>query len=148
MVGEFATVRVEDMAIEMGEAPFGSRCPKVAPVHLVLGWLPLSYSMLDGDITCIYNLSMLFRWDERKRRSNLKTHKLDFRDAPSVFNGPTVTYEDDRFDYGEQRFVTLGLLRDIAVSIVHTETDTEIRLISFRKATRNEETYLFKSLQN
>jgi uncharacterized DUF497 family protein len=91
---------------------------------------------------------MLFEWDERKRKANLKTHKLDFRDTPEVFDGPTVTYEDDRFRYGEQRFVTLGLLRSIAVSIVHTETPERIRIISFRKATRNEEAYLFKSLQN
>lgn len=91
---------------------------------------------------------MQFEWDERKRRANLKVHKLDFHDAPEVFNGPTLTYEDDRFRYGEQRFVTLGLLRGMAVSIVHTETAQQIRIISFRKATRNEETYLFKSLQN
>jgi uncharacterized DUF497 family protein len=42
----------------------------------------------------------------------------------------------------------LGLLRGMAVSIVHTETARQIRIISFRKATRNEEAYLFKSLQN
>jgi uncharacterized DUF497 family protein len=91
---------------------------------------------------------MLFEWDERKRRANLKIHKLDFGDVPDVFDGPTVTYEDDRFRYGEQRFVTLGLLKGIAVSIVHTETPERIRIISFRKATRNEQAYLFKSLQN
>ncbi|MBM4261886.1 MAG: BrnT family toxin [Deltaproteobacteria bacterium] len=91
---------------------------------------------------------MLYRWDEGKRRANLKIHKLDFRDAPEVFEGPTVTYEDDRFTYGEERFVTLGILRGMAVSIVHTESEQQIRVISFRKATRNEEAYLFKSLQN
>lgn len=91
---------------------------------------------------------MLYRWDERKRRANLKAHMLDFHDAPEVFDGPTLTYEDDRFDYGEKRFVTLGLLKGMAVSIVHTETEQQIRIISFRKATRNEEAYLFKSLQN
>jgi uncharacterized protein len=36
---------------------------------------------------------MLFEWDERKRRANLKIHKLDSHDAPEVFDGPTVTYE-------------------------------------------------------
>ena len=91
---------------------------------------------------------MVYRWDERKRRANLRTHKLDFRDTPEVFDGPTVTYEDDRFNYSEQRFVTLGLLKGLAVSIVHTETEQQIRIISFRKATRNEEAYLFKTLQN
>lgn len=56
--------------------------------------------------------------------------------------------EDDRFRYNEQRFVTLGFLNGIAVSIVHTETAELIRIISFRKATRNEEIFLFQNLQN
>ena len=91
---------------------------------------------------------MRFSWDERKRRLNLKDHGLDFVDAPRVFEGPTFTFEDDRFAYDEQRFVTLGLLAGIAVSIVHTETSSQIHVISFRKATRNEETILFKNLQD
>ena len=91
---------------------------------------------------------MRFSWDERKRRRNLKEHGLDFVDAPSVFEGPTFTFEDDRFEYDEQRFVTLGLLAGIAVYIVHTETSSQIHVISFRKATRNEETILFKQLQD
>ena len=91
---------------------------------------------------------MRFTWDERKRKSNLRQHGLDFVDAPRVFEGPTVTFEDDRFVYDEQRLVTLGLLRGIAVSIVHTETPHRIHIISFRRATRNEEIFLFQNLQN
>jgi len=71
-----------------------------------------------------------------------------FTDAPRVFEGPTVTYEDDRLSYEEQRFVTVGLLQGIAVSIVHTETPQRIHVISFRRATRNEEAFLFQNLQN
>jgi uncharacterized DUF497 family protein len=44
---------------------------------------------------------MRFSWDERKRRLNLKEHGLDFVDAPRVFEGPTFTFEDDRFAYDE-----------------------------------------------
>ncbi|WP_171160125.1 BrnT family toxin [Usitatibacter palustris] len=91
---------------------------------------------------------MRFSWDERKRRLNLQEHGLDFVDAPSVFEGPTFTFEDDRFAYDEQRFVTLGLLKGIAVSLVHTETPSRIHVISFRKATRHEEAILFDQLQN
>ena len=54
----------------------------------------------------------------------------------------------DRIDYDEQRFVTLGFLGGVAVSIVHTETPTVIRVISFRKATQREEAILFQSLQD
>jgi uncharacterized protein len=79
-----------------------------------------------------------FTWNEAKRKANILNHGLDFVDAQEVFAGPTVTFEDDRFDYGEQRFVSLGLLRGFIVSIVHTETEHEIHIISFRKATRRE----------
>lgn len=81
---------------------------------------------------------MEFTWSEAKRATNLKTHGLDFMDAPLVFEGVTFTFEDDRFSYGEQRFVTLGLLAGIPVSVVHTESESEIRIVSFRKATRRE----------
>ena len=91
---------------------------------------------------------MQFTWSERKRASNLKDHGLDFVDAPSVFNGFTFTYEDSRFGYGEQRFETLGLLAGVPVSIVHTETDDEIRIISFRKATKREANLYFSQVQD
>lgn len=87
-------------------------------------------------------------WDERKRKSNLRDHRLDFRDAPAVFDGPTYTIEDDRFAYAEQRFMTLGFLGSVVVSIVHTETPSTIRVTSFRKATQNEEILLFQSLKD
>ena len=91
---------------------------------------------------------MRFTWDEAKRRANLRDHGLDFVDAASVFEGLTFTYEDDRFSYGEQRFVTLGLLKGVPVSIVHTETPVEIRVISFRRATNHEAEILFSKVQD
>lgn len=91
---------------------------------------------------------MEFTWSETKRAANLKTHGLDFVDAPRVFEGLTFTFEDDRFSYGEQRFVTLGLLAGFPVSIVHTESDHEIRIISFRKATTRETDIFFSKIQN
>jgi uncharacterized DUF497 family protein len=62
-------------------------------------------------------------WDERKRALNLTTHEVDFADAPKVFAGLTTTFEDDRFSYGEQRFVTLGFLKGVPVAIAHTESE-------------------------
>ena len=89
---------------------------------------------------------MRYTWSDSKRRRNLKDHGLDFTDAPKVFAGVTYTFEDDRLDYPEQRFVTLGLLAGVPVSIVHTETADEIRIISFRKATRREITIYFQAI--
>jgi uncharacterized DUF497 family protein len=91
---------------------------------------------------------MEFTWSEAKRAANLKAHGLDFVDVPVVFKGVTFTFEDDRFSYGEQRFFTLGLLADIPVSVVHTESDHEIRIISFRKATRREAQIYFNEIQD
>ena len=91
---------------------------------------------------------MEFTWSETKRATNIKDHGLDFIDAQSVFEGMTYTFEDDRFSYGEQRFVTLGLLAGITVSVVHTENEHEIRTISFRKATKRESQIYFDAIQN
>jgi uncharacterized protein len=91
---------------------------------------------------------MEFTWSERKRSLNLKQHGLDFVDAAAVFRGLTFTFEDDRFSYKEQRVVTLGLLAGIPVSVVHTETDHEIRIISFRKATTREARIYFDQIKD
>ena len=53
---------------------------------------------------------MTYEWDKGKSRRNLAKHGLAFEDAEQVFAGPCVTFEDDRFDYGEERLITLGLL--------------------------------------
>ena len=89
---------------------------------------------------------MRFTWSDIKRKSNLQQHGFDFADAPRVFGGSTYTYEDDRFGYSEQRFVTLGVLEGVVVSIIHTETPRQIRIISFRKATKHEQAIFFKNL--
>ncbi|WP_297899541.1 BrnT family toxin [Metallibacterium sp.] len=91
---------------------------------------------------------MEFTWSKAKRVAHLKVHGLDFVDAPLVFDGLAFTFEDDRFAYGEQRFVTLGLLAGTPVSIVHTETEHEIRVISFRKATQREAQIYFDQIQD
>lgn len=91
---------------------------------------------------------MDFEWDERKRSSNLRKHGLDFDDSEAVFDGPIVTMLDDRTDYGEQRFVTYGLLADRVVAVAHTEAAGRIRVISMRKATKREQAFFFKRIQN
>ncbi|MCI0697274.1 BrnT family toxin [candidate division KSB1 bacterium] len=91
---------------------------------------------------------MEFTWDEKKRKTNVRKRGLDFADAEMVFAGATFTFEDDRFDYGEQRFITIGLLRGIVVVIAHTEGDETVRIISMRKATKHEQEIFFESLSN
>jgi uncharacterized protein len=89
---------------------------------------------------------MEFEWDESKRVSNLRKHGIDFADVPIVFNGSTVTVEDERFDYGEERFITFGLLQGQVVVVIHTESEDLIRVISARKATKHEQQTYFEQI--
>lgn len=91
---------------------------------------------------------MKFEWDEAKRRINLTRHGIDFAALSEVFEGALVTILDDRYDYREKRYLTLGLLKGYVVAIVYTESDDVIRLISARKAERYEEIKYFKERWN
>ncbi len=82
---------------------------------------------------------MTYEWDEAKNRSNLAKHGLAFEDADQVFAGHCVTFEDDRFDYGEERLITLGFLAERLVVIAHAPRGERSRIISMRKANRREQ---------
>lgn len=91
---------------------------------------------------------MRFIWDEAKRRINLTRHGIDFVDVPQVFDGLTLDLDDNRYDYGEQRLFTLGLLNGEVVAIGYKQSYDLIRLITARRATRNEEIDYFKEIWN
>lgn len=88
---------------------------------------------------------MEFEWDEAKRQNNLHKHRLDFAEVEIIFSGATFTFEDERFEYDEDRYITLGLLNEIVVVIAHTERNEVIRIISMRKATKYEQQLYFQS---
>ena len=89
---------------------------------------------------------MRFEWDEAKRKANLRKHGIDFVGAEKVFDGYTVTIEDARFTYGEDRVITFGILEGHVVAVAHTERGDSIRFISIRKATRNEQKSYFAQI--
>ncbi|MFS2003653.1 BrnT family toxin [Duganella sp. CT11-25] len=84
-----------------------------------------------------------YTWDEKKRLSNLRKHGLDFANASAVFAGRTFTTEDTRVRYGERRFITIGHFAGREVAVTYTERNDDIRIISFRKANREERETLF-----
>ena len=89
---------------------------------------------------------MRYEWDEAKNRSNFAKHGLRFEDAELVFFGPCITFVDDRFDYGEERLLTLGLLAGRLVVIAHAPRDEGTRIISMRKGNRREQEIYKKRL--
>jgi uncharacterized DUF497 family protein len=90
-----------------------------------------------------------FEWDEAKSRTNIRKHGLDFADAQQMFRGSVIAEPDTRDDYGEKRWVGLGLIHGRVTHIVFTEREGDvIRIISLRKATRREREQYEKAIQD
>ena len=82
---------------------------------------------------------MTVAFDPEKRQLTLLHRGLDMARAGEIFDGPTLTVEDDRKDYGEQRFITVGLLDGRMVVAVWTMRGSDRRIISLRKANEREQ---------
>ncbi len=82
---------------------------------------------------------MNIEFDQNKRMKTLTERGLDFADADKVFSGITATAPDTRRDYGEQRFITMGLLDGRVVVLVWTKRGENRRIISMRKANEREQ---------
>jgi hypothetical protein len=86
-------------------------------------------------------------WDESKRKINLQRHKIDLAELEPVFDGPVITDEDAREDYGELRLQTFGLWCGRVVLLVWTPRAEDVaHLISCRYANRQETDRYFQSL--
>ncbi|WP_415063200.1 BrnT family toxin [Bdellovibrio sp.] len=94
---------------------------------------------LESQNTMYYNVITVIRWDTRKAETNFKKHKVSFEEAATVlFSDRSIEIEDLR--HSEQRFIIIGFssfTRLLAVVYAHKYED-EIRIISARKATKNE----------
>ncbi|WP_439119500.1 BrnT family toxin [Marivita sp.] len=85
---------------------------------------------------------MTFEWHEEKREQNYDKHGVDLLEAALIFEGPTLIRVDDRRDYGEVRYISLGLVDDVPYVVVHTERNGNTRLISaWRGGRKDYETY-------
>jgi len=91
---------------------------------------------------------MRFEWDEARKR-NIRKHGIDFADAVDVFNHPMLTLLDERDEYGEDRWRSIGWIQLLIGVVVYTERDADvIRIISARKATQHEIRRYEKSFKN
>lgn len=81
---------------------------------------------------------MEIEFDPEKREWTLRTRGLDFAKADEIFARYALTQEDEREDYGEDRYLTLGVLDGEVVVCVWTPRGAARRIISLRKAEKNE----------
>lgn len=92
---------------------------------------------------------MRFEWDEDKNAVNIRKRSIDFADVPSIFNGPMLVELDEREDYGEDRWIGIGILRNLVAVVVFAEPRKDtIRIISARKANRHERKKYERALTN
>jgi uncharacterized DUF497 family protein len=90
-------------------------------------------------------MQLKFTWDKKKAASNYKKHGVHFETACKVFDDFfTIGWMDERENYGEERFITIGMVNGILLTVVWTESDNCIRIISARKAMPNEENDYFR----
>ena len=89
--------------------------------------------------TMYYNLGIVVRWDTRKAELNFKKHGITFHEAATVFYADnSLEVEDPR--HNEQRFIIIGFsMQSRFLTVVYSyRYEDEIRIISARKATKNE----------
>ncbi|MCH7771039.1 MAG: BrnT family toxin [Bacteroidetes bacterium] len=87
---------------------------------------------------------MDFEWDENKNKANIKKHKIAFGDAAQIFFNFRV--EKPSFREKENRCITIGEVQKRIITVVYTIRNENIRIISARKARKNEEKE-YRSLQ-
>jgi uncharacterized DUF497 family protein len=87
-----------------------------------------------------------FEWDDAKAGSNFKDHGVSFEMATTVFDDAfAVGRLDDRQDYGEHRFVTIGMAEgQVLLFVAWTERGERTRIISVRRATKHEQDFYFQ----
>ena len=86
-----------------------------------------------------YTDCVQFEWDEAKNIANIDKHGIDFTEVQAVFDAPLLIDLDERQDYGEERWIGVGLLVDFVVVVVYVERrENTIRIISARNANRYE----------
>ncbi len=83
----------------------------------------------------------MITWDEKKRQTNLRVHGLDFIGCEAIWDDFTITREDIRQRYHEQRLVTFGRLNRQVVVLVYTERRKGPHVISLRRAEKYEARY-------
>ena len=85
-------------------------------------------------------MALQFEWDSKKAESNKRKHGITFEEASTIFGDPlSITVHDPAHSIGEDRFITIGTsVNNKLIVVVHTDRNDIIRIISARKATRNE----------
>ncbi|MEL6442543.1 MAG: BrnT family toxin [Cyanobacteria bacterium J06621_8] len=90
----------------------------------------------------------MYEWDADKNQKNVEKHGIDFETAKRIFDSPIVSRRDERKDYNEIRYVSIGVIDQVAlIVVVHTNRQGRIRIISARPANRRERRIYYEQIQ-
>jgi len=91
-------------------------------------------------------MELEFEWHDAKAEANLQAHGVGFEFAQAVFKDPfAIELVDDREDYGEERFIIIGMAEaQVLLFVAYTERAGRIRIISARRATKHEQDHYFR----
>lgn len=99
--------------------------------------------------SCKYTGPFFFEWDHHKNQANIRKHGIDFESVEDMFRYPMLVIPDKHGDYDEERTISIGWLKEHVGVVVYTERRGDvIRIISVRKATREESRTYAKTFQN
>lgn len=97
---------------------------------------------------CKYESPIRFEWDEEKNQLNIRKHGIDFNEVPDMFRHPMLVLKDERFDYLEPRWISMGWINAWVSVVAYTDRQGDvIRVISARRATRREEMRYVETIQ-
>jgi hypothetical protein len=86
-------------------------------------------------------------WDDTKAAENVRNHGVSFAQAALAFRDPfAVEWIDLREAYGEERTILLGMAGNQLLSVVYTEREERIRIISARRAVRHEQDHYHRQI--
>ncbi|TRU49573.1 MAG: BrnT family toxin [Microcystis aeruginosa Ma_QC_Ch_20071001_S25] len=88
---------------------------------------------------------MEIEWDNNKAASNLIKHKIDFEDAKNIFLDPNCLEREDKRDYNEPRIQVIGIVNQVVLFVVYTKRNGRYRIISARRANKNERRQYYQS---
>ncbi|CCI27987.1 BrnT family toxin [Microcystis aeruginosa] len=88
---------------------------------------------------------MEIEWDNNKAAANLLKHKIDFEDAKNIFLDSNCLEREDKRDYNETRIQVIGIVNQVVLLVVYTKRNGRYRIISARRANKNERRQYYQS---
>ena len=87
-----------------------------------------------------------YKWDPAKNALNKRLHGISFEEASRIFENEILGWPDERFDYGEERWIAIGVAGEKEIVVTYVEQEDHRRIISARETTRRERTLYWRTI--